>query len=107
MIELIVGTYGVLCWLLFVRLKLIPVNTWTVVTAILGGFVILFLLLIFLTLYHPYSTDGRMYAYTTPIVPDVRGQVISVSAEVSKPVKKGDVLFQIDPQPFKLEVDRL
>jgi len=107
MVELIVGTYGLLCWLLFAKFKVIPINTWTVVTAILGGVLILVALLLFLTLYHPYSKDGRMYAYTTPIVPDVRGLVVSVPVESGKPMAKGDVLFQIDPEPYRLEVERL
>lgn len=29
MIELILGTYGALCWLVFKKWKLIPVNTYT------------------------------------------------------------------------------
>ena len=34
MIELILGTYGALCWLLFKKFRVIPVNTYTVFTAI-------------------------------------------------------------------------
>lgn len=41
------------------------------------------------------------------IVPAVSGQVAEVAVEPLKPVKKGDVLFQIDPEPFQDEVDRL
>jgi hypothetical protein len=37
MIELIVGTYGVACWLVFKKFKLIPVNTYTIFSAFLGG----------------------------------------------------------------------
>ena len=37
MVELIVGTYGVLCWLLFKKFKVVPVTTYTVVTAFLAG----------------------------------------------------------------------
>lgn len=107
MVELIIGTYGALCWLLFKKFKIIPVNMWTVVTAILGGVLILFFLLLFLTLYHPYAKDGRLYAYTTPIIPDVRGLVVSVPAAQGGMVEKGDTLFQIDPEPYRLEVERL
>jgi len=107
MVELIIGTYGFLCWLLFAKFKVIPINMWTVVTAILGGFLILFFLLLFLTLYHPFSKDGRMYAYTTPILPDVRGLVVNVPVQPNKMLAKGDVLFQIDPVPYQLEVERL
>ena len=107
MVEMIVGTYGFLCWLLFKKFKIIPVNMWTVVTAILGGVLILVALLLFLTLYHPFSKDGRMYAYTTPIIPEVRGLVVNVPVEPNTMLEQGDVLFQIDPTTYALEVDRL
>ncbi len=107
MIELIIGTYGVLCWLLFVRLKLVPINVYTIFTAIGGGVVILVLLYILLSVFHPVSHDGRLYAPVVQIVPQVRGTVIDVPVEANVPLKKGDVLFRIDPQPYQFEVDRL
>jgi len=107
MVELIVGTYGVLCWLLFKKFKLIPITTYTVVTAFLGGGVILLLLYIFLSVFHPVSHDGRMYSPVVQIVPNVRGTVIEVPVQPNAPVSKGDVLFKIDPQPYQIEVDRL
>ena len=107
MLELIIGTYGVLCWLIFAKFKLVPVTTYTVCTAILGGLVILLLLYVCLSVFHPVSHDGRMYAPVVQIVPEVRGVVIEVPVEANKPLKKGDVLFRIDPRPFQIEVDRL
>jgi multidrug resistance efflux pump len=107
MVELIVGTYGALCWLLFVRLRLIPVTTYTVVTAVLGGVVILALLFVTLSVFHPVSHDGRIYSPVVQIVTQVRGRVVEVPAEANKPMKAGDVLFRIDPQPYQIEVDRL
>lgn len=41
------------------------------------------------------------------IVPAVSGQVVDVPVEPLTDVKQGDVLFQIDPQPFQQEVARL
>jgi multidrug resistance efflux pump len=107
MLELIIGTYGLLCWLVFAKLKLIPVTTYTVCTAILGGLVILLLLYVCLSVFHPVSHDGRMYAPVVQIVPQVRGIVTEVPVEANQPLKKGDVLFRIDPQPYQIEVDRL
>jgi multidrug resistance efflux pump len=107
MVELIIGTYGLLCWLLFSKFKVVPVTTYTVVTAFLGGGVILLLLYIFLSVFHPVSHDGRMYVPVIQIVPNVRGTVIEVPVEANQPVKKGDVLFRIDPVPYQIEVDRL
>jgi multidrug resistance efflux pump len=107
MVELIVGTYGVLCWLLFVKLKLVPLNVYTIFTAIAGGGVILLLLYVTLSVFHPVSHDGRMYAPVVQIVPQVRGTVIDVPVEGNQPLKKGDALFRIDPRPYQIEVDRL
>jgi multidrug resistance efflux pump len=107
MIELIIGTYGVLCWLLFKKFKIIPVTTYTVSTAILGGLVILGALYVLLSVYHPVSHDGRMYAPVVQITPQVRGLVIEVPVEANKPMKAGDILFRIDPRPYQIEVDRL
>lgn len=107
MLELIVGTYGVLCWLLFKKFKLVPVNTYTIFTAILGGVVILVAMYTLLSVFHPVSHDARMYAPVVQIVPTVRGTVVEVCVEANKPVKKGEVLFRLDPRPFQIEVDRL
>jgi multidrug resistance efflux pump len=107
MIELIVGTYGVACWLVFKKFKLIPVNAYTVCTAFLGGIGILLMLYVLLSVYHPVGHDARMYAPVVQIVPNVRGLVIEVPVEANQPIKKGDVLFKIDPEPFRIEVSRL
>jgi multidrug resistance efflux pump len=106
-VESIVGIYGLLCWLVFKKFKLVPVTTYTVCTAIFGMIVIFVLLYILLSVYHPASHDGRLYAPVVQIVPQVRGTVIEVPVEANKPVKKGDVLFKIDPLPYQIEVDRL
>ena len=42
-----------------------------------------------------------------PIVSQVRGRVIEVPVENNRPVKKGDVLFRIDPTPYQSEVAAL
>ncbi len=107
MVESIVGIYGLICWLVFKKFKLVPVTTYTVCTAIFGGIIILLVLYILLSVYHPASHDGRMYAPVVQIVPEVRGIVTEVLVEANKPVKKGDILFKIDPRPYQIEVDRL
>ena len=107
MVELILGTYGLGCWLVFKKFKLVPVNTYTIFTAILGGVVILLLLFVLLSVFHPVAHDGRMYSVVVQITPNVRGLVVEVPVEPNKPLKTGDVLFRIDPRPYQIEVDRL
>ena len=48
-----------------------------------------------------------VFNYVVEIIPNVSGEVIDVPAEPLAPLKKDDVLFQIDPRPFQAEVDRL
>jgi len=43
--------------------------------------------------------------YSVQIVPNVAGQVIEVPVEPNVPLKKGDVLFKIDPTPYQASVD--
>jgi multidrug resistance efflux pump len=107
MVELIVGTYGLICWLVFKKFRLIPVNAYTVCTAIMIGIAMLGVLGILLMKYQPASSDGRLYTVTTPIVPQVSGQVIAVPVAANVPLREGDVLFQIDPAPYEYEVNRL
>jgi multidrug resistance efflux pump len=107
MVELIIATYGLICWLVFKKFRLIPVNAYTVCTAIMIGVAILGVLGILLLKYQPASSDGRLYTVTTPIVPQVSGQVIAVPVASNAPLREGDVLFQIDPSPYQYEVNRL
>jgi multidrug resistance efflux pump len=107
MIELMIGTYGLACWLVFKKFKLIPMTTYTVCTAILGGIFLLMGILIMVSMYHPVSHDGRFYSAVTQITPQVRGLVTEVPVVPNSPLKQNDVLFRIDPTPYKREVERL
>jgi multidrug resistance efflux pump len=107
MVELILGTYGALCWLVFKKFKLIPLNTYTGTGAALVGVGLLGFLFLMLGTYQPSSGDGRLYAATTPIISNVRGKVTAVAVGESQEVKQGDVLMQIDPTPYQAVVDRL
>jgi multidrug resistance efflux pump len=56
----------------------------------------------------PSAADVRVYKYTVPIVSQVRGRVIEVPVEEgNRLVKKGDVLFRVDPTPYQLAVNSL
>ena len=64
-------------------------------------------LLLLLNIFAPTTTDVRVVKYVVPVVSQVRGRVIEVPVENNRPVKKGDVLFRIDPTPYKNEVASL
>jgi multidrug resistance efflux pump len=103
---LMLMTYTGFCWAVFKIFKL-PINKWTIPTAILGGFVLIGLVLLFMNYNHPYSTLVRQFYVTTPIVPNVEGQVVEVPVQANVPLKAGEVLFRLDPRPFEYQVQRL
>lgn len=97
--------YASICVGIFKLFK-IPLNKWSVPTAILGGVVLLVSMLLFMNYNHPHTKLATQYYVSTPIVPQVRGRVIEVAKyEPNQLVKKGDVLFKIDPTPYQAEVD--
>lgn len=50
----------------------------------------------------PWTRDGRVRADVAIIAPDVSGLVAQVFVADNQHVKKGDVLFRIDPERFRL-----
>jgi len=96
---LLIGLYVSFCWAVFKIFRL-PLNRWTIPTAVLGGVAMIGMLLLLMNYNHPYSTLVRDYFVTTPIVPDVGGRVIEVAVSGDQRVKQGDVLFRIDPTPY-------
>jgi hypothetical protein len=103
MVELMIGVYGVILWLVFKKFKLLPVNTWTMVGAFLVGAFGLGFILIMMNMYQPLTKDARFVAPTTPIISEVRGRVIEVPVEANTPLKAGDVLFKIIPSHLSRE----
>ncbi len=57
----------------------------------------------FLTL--PWTRDCQVRANVVGIAPRVSGPLIEVAVHDNQEVKKGDILFQIDPADFKAQVD--
>ncbi|MGB4336689.1 MAG: HlyD family secretion protein [Chromatiaceae bacterium] len=100
---LLILTYTAICVFIFKVFK-VPLNKWTVPTAFLGGIVLIGTLLMVMNFNHPFSETARQYFATTPIIPEVRGRVIEVPVQANTPVKQGDVLFKIDPEPFMDEI---
>lgn len=103
---LILITYFSICWVIF-RIFNISINTWSLTTVVLGAVIILGTMLSIVSYFHPVSVTARSYFVTTPIVPNVKGKVIEVNVTPNTPLKKGDVLFKIDPIPFQAKVDQL
>jgi len=105
---LLLGIYSVFVWLIFIKFRWLPWNIYSQVTVVVIPIVALTVLILTLNVVAPSSHDVRVYRYTVPIVSQVRGRVIEVPIqEGNRPVKKGDVLFRIDPTPYQLQVNTL
>ena len=105
---LLLGIYSFFVWLIFIKFKWLPWNTQTQVTVAIIPIVGMAILILLLNVFAPSSTDVRVFKYTVPIVSQLRGRVIEVPVEEgNRPVKKGDVLFKIDPEPYRLTVNQL
>ena len=104
---LILSVYAFFVWLIFIKFKWLPWTTVTQVIVVIIPIVGLTATILLLNVYAPSSPDVRVIKYVVQVVPQVRGQVIEVPIEGNAPVKKGTVLFRIDPTPYKLQVDVL
>jgi multidrug resistance efflux pump len=105
---LLLGIYSFFVWLIFIKLKWLPWNTATQVIVVIIPVVGMAALILLLNIFAPSSSDVRVYKYTIPIVSQVRGRVLEVPVvEGNVLVKKGDVLFRIDPTPYQLDVNTL
>ena len=105
---ILLGIYSFFVWLIFIKFKWLPWNTQTQVTVAIIPIVGLTVLILLLNIYAPSSADVRVFKYTVPIVSQLRGRVIEVPVEEgNRLVKKGEVLFKIDPEPYQLAVNQL
>jgi multidrug resistance efflux pump len=105
---ILLGIYAFFVWLIFIKFKWLPWTTTTQVIVVIIPVVAMVCLILLLNVFAPSSADVRVYRYTVAVVPQVRGRVIEVPVEEgNRPVKKGDVLFRIDPTPYQLEVNAL
>ena len=53
----------------------------------------------------PWTRDGQVRANIIGIAPRVAGPIVQIPIKDNQPVKKGDLLFEIDPSTFQAAVD--
>ncbi len=104
---LLLGIYAFFVWLIFFKFKWLPWNTLSQVIVITLPIVGLTALILALNVVAPSSHDVRVIKYVVNITSQVRGRVIEVPAEGNKPMRKGDVLYRVDPTPYQLQVNAL
>ena len=104
---LLLGIYSFFVWLIFIKLKLLPWNTPWKVAVVIFPIIAIMTMLLLLHIFAPTTTVVRVVNYVVPVVSQVRGRVVEVPVENNRRVKKGDVLFKIDPTPYENEVRSL
>jgi RND family efflux transporter MFP subunit len=107
MIAMLSIIYASFYFLFFKKLKLFAESVRNISVFVGIGIVMIGTIVFAWWTFAPTSVDGRVFSYVIPIVPNVKGQVIEVPAEPLVSMKKGDVLYKIDPTPYQYAVDSL
>ena len=102
---LLILIYVSICYVIFKLFK-IPVNQWSLATAVLGGIFGISFLLLVMNYNHPFTSNARIYFAVTPVLPGVKGRVIEVPVQANVPLKEGDELFRVDPKPYQYVVEQ-
>ncbi|MBB4302069.1 multidrug resistance efflux pump [Rhodobium orientis] len=91
---------------LLVKLRILPASRPMKLSPI--GFMLLAFVFLFVPMQWGAPAGGvQVLRHTVQIVPNVAGQVIEVPVRPNTPVRKGDVLFRIDPAQYQAKVDQL
>jgi multidrug resistance efflux pump len=53
----------------------------------------------------PWTRDGTVRVYVVTVAPEVAGRIIKLPLADNQFVRKDDVLFEIDPEPFRIALD--
>lgn len=56
--------------------------------------------------YTPYTQQARVQAYVVAVAPEVAGRVLRVLVSNDQTVAAGQVLFELDPAPYQIAVER-
>src|ERR1700737_1867679 len=54
----------------------------------------------------PRTDDAYLQADLVHMAPDVSGRIVELDVRDNQAVNKGDVLFRIDPEPYRMRVDQ-
>jgi multidrug resistance efflux pump len=109
MIAFLAIIYAAIAYLIFFQFKLLPFDLKNKIATGVIGVLFVFGILIVVNFLHPMTLDARVFQHVVQIAPrtSAAGRVLEVPITPNTPLKKGEVLFRLDPRPFQFEVDRL
>lgn len=99
--------YSFFVWLIFFKFKWLPWNFVSQVVVVSLPIFAMTALILVLNVVAPSSSDVRAINYVVQVVPRVTGRVIEVPVEANRPLRKGEVLFRIDPVPYQQQLAAL
>jgi len=103
----IIGIYFALVYLVFFKLRWLPLNTATKTIIVgLGVFILLTVLTAMRTL-TPTTTQAAVTTRIVEIAPQVSGRIDKILIGKSVTVEAGTVLFTIDPTAYQARVDEI
>jgi multidrug resistance efflux pump len=102
---LLLAIYSFFVWLIFIKFKWLPWNTTSQVTVVIIPIVAMAAMILTLNVVAPSTADVRVIKYVVQVIPQVRGRVIEVPVEPNRLVKKGELLFRIDPTQYQNELN--
>lgn len=101
---ILLGIYSYIVYLIFFKFKWLPWNFVSQVIVITIPIVGLTLLILLLNIVAPSSADVRVINYVTAVNARIQGMVVDVPITPNQKIKKGQVLFRLDPRPVEIEI---
>ena len=106
MIAVLLTIYTAIVLVLF-KLKLLKPRPYPIALVVVAGVFVIGGVVVVWMLSAPISTKIVTSQYVVALVPYVKGQVLRVHAQANQPMKKGDLLLEINPEPYQNTVDQL
>ena len=101
---ILLGIYSYFVYLVFFKFKWLPWNFVSQVIVITLPIVGLTLLILILNIVAPSSADVRVVNYVVAVNARVQGMVVDVPITPNQHIKKGEILFRLDPRPIEIEI---
>ncbi len=102
---LLLAIYAFFVWLIFIKFKWLPWNTAWQVTVVVIPIVLMAAMILTLNVVAPSTADVRVIKYVVQVIPQVRGRVVEVPVEPNRLVRKGELLFRIDPTQYQNDLN--
>jgi multidrug resistance efflux pump len=105
MIAFLVVVYTSVVVVLF-KFKLLRPRPYPIACTVVVGVLLIGGVVVAWMLCAPMSPNVVTTQYVIQLVPYVKGQVLKVHAQANQPVKKGDLLLEINPAPYQYTVNQ-